>query len=250
VDDTGNDDQDFRSDGDNIRVPRVDLVASIQVAEVVDRYGLSASIDTVAGVLGQSLKSGAFRTRMSAAGQFGIVDSRRGLVELTPLGRRILDPTTRQEAMVEAFLSVDVFKSVHERFEGGRLPSDSGLSEELRKLGVAAKRADQTRRVLHRSALQAGFFHAGSDRLVLPSSAAATAPAPLEHGGEPEERTPEPPGIRPEDNPMIKGVVGMLPPKGQKMSRAQIARWLEAMRIIVELLYGEDQDYEQPQAAA
>jgi hypothetical protein len=240
VDANGNDDREVRNDEENVRVPKVDLTGSIQIAEVVDRYGLSASVDTVAGVLGQSLKSGAFRTRMSAAGLFGLVDSRRGTVVPTPLGRRILDPTTRQAAMVEAFLNVDVFRNVYERFKGGRLPGDSnGLAEELRRLGVAAKKADQIRRVLRRSAEQAGFFHAGPDRLVLPSSTVVPGPASPQPQIEQEAAEADASALRPEHDPMINGALKVLPPKGETMSRAEIKRFLEAMRIIIEFYTGE-----------
>lgn len=49
-----------------------------------------------------------------------------------------------------------------------RLPPTAALEKELVGLGLADTMSDTARRVLERSAEQAGFFEAGSDRLVMP----------------------------------------------------------------------------------
>lgn len=43
---------------------------------------------------------------------------------------------------------------------------------------------------------------------------------------------------------LIQGLVGELPPRGQKFGRAARYRWLEALRVNLDLIYGEADDEE------
>lgn len=46
-----------------------------------------------------------------------------------PLGRKILDPQTRANARVEAFLAVPLFKALFEEYKNSQLPPDKGLEK-------------------------------------------------------------------------------------------------------------------------
>jgi hypothetical protein len=112
--------------------------------------------------------SGAFRLRTGAAQTFGLLSIAPGTIELTDLGRRIVDPQTEAAARVDAFLSVPLYNRIYETFKTGMLPKDIGLENEMQRLGVPPKQADTARQVFARSAKQAGFFESGTDRLVKP----------------------------------------------------------------------------------
>jgi hypothetical protein len=60
---------------------------------------------------------------------------------------------------------------VHDKFKGGVVPPVAALEKELVGLGVASTLSDTARRILERSAEQAGFYEAGRDRLVMPGFA-------------------------------------------------------------------------------
>src|SRR2546430_14951345 len=80
-----------------IQFPYNDLDEAVAVAKAIhENAGVSATIDQLAAYMKQSMKSGAFRLRVSNAAIFSLTDNERGEVRLTPLGRRIADPS--QEA--------------------------------------------------------------------------------------------------------------------------------------------------------
>jgi hypothetical protein len=73
---------------------------------------------------------------------------------------------------------------VHDKFKGGVVPPVAALEKELVALGVASTLSDTARRVLERSAEQAGFYEAGRDRLVMPGF------VPQEDSGDPITEKP------------------------------------------------------------
>ncbi len=166
-------DEDDTQDGggsvNGVRLPRVNLANVIEVLEKAYQHGRSPSITQVSAALDQSLKSGAFRTRMAAAAHFGLVDAARGRVQITDLGMRVLDDDLRPAALAEAWMQVPVFKALFDRFDGNRLPPSSGVEAELKILGVPAKNVALARRVLISSAETAGILNAARDRLVEPT---------------------------------------------------------------------------------
>lgn len=116
----------------------------------------------------RTLNSGAFRNKVAAARLFGVLESNRNSIQLTRLGRRIVDDETSRQARVEAFLSVPVYRSIFESHRGERMPGAIGLELELIRLGVSRTQVQAARQVFMRSAAQAGFFETGPHQLVLP----------------------------------------------------------------------------------
>lgn len=132
----------------------------------------TAPPDQLAGHMGQTPTSGTFRTKVATARIFGVVNVTRGKIELTELGKRLVDPQHRDRARVDAFLHVPLFSAIFEshRSGGGLLPNDQGLENEIVQLGVSKKQAGRARQAFQRSAEQAGFFKTAKDRLILPVS--------------------------------------------------------------------------------
>jgi hypothetical protein len=73
-------------------------------------------------------------------------------VELTDLGKRIVDPETHDGARAEAFLRVPLYRAIFDRYRGVKLPPDPGLESEMVGLGVSTKQTERARQVLQRSA--------------------------------------------------------------------------------------------------
>lgn len=140
-----------------------------RVAQVLhEAFGGGANPEGVADTLGQKVRSGAFRQKMSAARLFGLVSTRPGRVALTKLGREIIDPERQQAARAEAFLSVPLYRELFNKYDGLLLPSTAGLEGEIARLGVSPKQVSTARQVFQRSAEQAGFFRRGKNRLTRP----------------------------------------------------------------------------------
>lgn len=118
---------------------------------------------------GTSFGESGFRSRLAASRLFGLINTDRAdALQLAELGRLAVDSKREREGRAKAFLSVPLFAAVHDKFKGGVVPPDAALEKELIALGVASTLSSTARRVLERSADQAGFYESGRDRLVLP----------------------------------------------------------------------------------
>ena len=155
-----------------IEFPYANLEDAIAVAQAIfDNSGDRAELSSLYAWLGhQSVMSGAFRQRVSAARMFGLATVDSQSVVLTPLAIKMLDPSTNRQARVEAFLSVPLYRKIYDRFKGRILPKDAGLESEMVSIGVTPKQRERARQVFQRSASQAGFFGYGQDRLVVPNN--------------------------------------------------------------------------------
>lgn len=152
-----------------IAFPYSPLQDAEQVARALRQRGDTAAMDEVAAEMQQTVTSGAFRTKMATARIFGVIEVSRGQVTLTSLGHRLVDPAQVEQARVDAFLHVPLFKQVYEEYRGRNLPPAKGLEKQIERLGVSPKQVDRARQALMRSAEQAGFFRtSGTDRLVQP----------------------------------------------------------------------------------
>lgn len=117
-----------------------------------------------------TMDSGAFRLRVTAAKTFGLITTGSKQASLTDLGRAIVDPERAAQARVEAFLNVPLYGRLFERYDGRALPSTNiAVEADLVDLGVVAKQKDRARQVFQRSAEQAGLFAQGHNRLVRPA---------------------------------------------------------------------------------
>ena len=76
------------------------------INEIVKIGGKRVSINTIASVLGFSVKTNSFRAKISTAKQFGLIRGSNGAVELTELAKRIVYPVNEldtRRAIVESF---------------------------------------------------------------------------------------------------------------------------------------------------
>src|SRR5665811_273018 len=86
--------------------------AELVVNQLHDKWGGKASPEQLAGGLDSTTKSGAFRIKVATARTFGVVTVSRGSIALTELGRKLIDPQSRDQARVEAFLTVPLFAAL------------------------------------------------------------------------------------------------------------------------------------------
>jgi hypothetical protein len=216
---------------------------SLKDAEEITRalhetWGGSASPEQLAGGMNASHRSGAFRLKTNTARTFGTIDSARGQLTLTQLGRRILDPQTRASARVEAFLHVPLFQKVYEEFKGVTLPPDTGLEYKMAGFGVSKKQTAKARQAFQRSAEQAGFFKHGKSRLVLPANN-----VPFPQKPDPDEQLKERENMPPAPSSAAGGLPAPLPElwrtlllEGRSWSEEKTQEYVEAARKLYELL--------------
>jgi len=155
----------------SIAFPYMDLNEAITLAKAIhNNVGTgTCSAEQLAPWVKQSPTSSGFRSRLGASRLFGLINTDRSdSLSLNELGRLVVDAKREREGRARAFLNVPLYAAVHDKFKGSVLPPTAALQKELIALGVASTLSDTARRVLERSAEQAGFFEAGRDRLVMP----------------------------------------------------------------------------------
>lgn len=244
---------DAKREMSTIEFPYGDLDDAVRFARAVHEVGgQSCSIDQIAGYLKQSPKSGAFRLRSSYPRVFGLTQTDRGSIVLTPLGMRIIDATQEKAARAEAFLFVPLYRAIYEKYKGYQLPPPAALEREMNKLGVSSKQTDKARQAFDRSARQAGFMWAGTDRLVAPvlkdgeaSTDQASTPAtkPLEQGSPGAEEGGRRKGgggggrEPPDRDELMKMLLRFLP---EEMDNERLARWLRAAEVNLRMAYDID----------
>jgi hypothetical protein len=225
-----------------IRFPYNDLNDAIVVARTLhDQRGGQCASDELAAELGHTVTSGRFRIRLAGTQLYKLISLSKQRVSLTPLGGRVIDPRTQAEARIEAFLNVPLYSEIYKGCQGKPLPGPAGLEAMMRDLGVATNQATRVRQVFMRAANQAGFFTTGRDRLVKPAVGGM-----MEDGAErPEPDIPAKPGEGgiPLSDPILHGLLTrMLPPEGNKFSAHDRRRFLYALAVNLDVIYGEPDD--------
>ncbi len=235
-----------------IGFPYVALDEAINVASVIfNNHGTSCEDAQLAAGLRTTVSSSKFRSLISAAKTFGLIDRRSKVVSLTDLGAAVVDPTRQEQAKVGAFLAVPLYRKLYDKFAGSLLPQDAGLEAEILALGVTTKSVPRARQTLQRSASVAGFFHAGRDRLVRPAATDSPSPLPPTEPDETETRVPEPATtpstdpVGPKDS-LLVGLWSKLPDAGS-FSPTEQRQWLELAQLALAMVYGsaaEDTQFE------
>ncbi len=251
-----------RREKSTIEFAYADLDEAVSVAKVVhEHYGQQCTPDQLAAALGHGTTAGgAFRLKVSTARNFGLIESGRQDIILTPLGREVVDPSREASARARAFLNVPLYRRVFEAYRGQLLPRDIALENDMVRWGVALKQKERARQVFQRSAQQAGFFAHGRDRLVAPAGVniGQAAGTPIGSGNPPAPPPPPPRddrlgsrgdqfggdggggGGKPELHPAIQGLLVTLPAAGSSWPIEKQEKWVTALKSVLELVYPSD----------
>jgi hypothetical protein len=121
--------------------PYLALEQALKIArEIQERGGGTLSLQSLAEVFDNSLKSSSFERKLSALRNFGLVERLPDGVRLTRLALAYVAPTTADEqakAKVDAMRNVTLLQQLHERFAGGVLPAAESLANlVLREYGA------------------------------------------------------------------------------------------------------------------
>lgn len=233
---------------------------SLDVARKIhENAGGACAPDQLATYLSyKSTTSGTYQTRVSSAKQFGFVRVENGQVIVTDRAMQIISPILPEDsinARADAFLSVELFSKVYEKYRGATIPPKVGLRNLfLTTFAITTDRADPAVRVLFDSAAQAGFFPNGDQtRLVRPTT---KAPPPAKVGVVPPEvrissaLVPErqtsggsgggegPYGV----HAAIVGLLRELPPAGELWPKRGKDRFIKAFLATLDFVYPNDDD--------
>jgi hypothetical protein len=238
--------------------PYYNMEDSLNVAQLVhERGGGSCNRDQLASFLKyKSTNSGAFLARVNAAKMFGFISTEPGLISATERSRNIFAPVMpieADQAKVDAFLSVPLFKAIFDKFRGNVLPPSDGLKNLLQhSFNIVKDRVTPAHRVLMESAEYAGYFntHGDSTRLIQPLAGNTRTqpegtPGPIKTSDSKPETLERrklssdgggpPAGI----HTAIIGLLRELPPIGESWESSKKERFFQAFKAVVEVVYPE-----------
>ena len=156
----------FRSE---IEFPYADLESAVELAQTIhSKAGSSCAVDELAAWMGQTASGGTFRTRLTAARMFGLIETGQGRATLTQSGRDALDNSGSEHARVTAFLNVELFRMLYDQFKGNVLPPPPAIERQIEQLGVSPKQKGRARQTFMKSAQYAGFIDPATGRFVKP----------------------------------------------------------------------------------
>ncbi len=237
--------------------PYFGLSESIEVARAIHENGGSLDRTQLANKLRYSgTKNGTFLTRVSAAKIFGLVDQppQSDTVRITPRGIAIVAPVDDANALkakLDAFMGVELFRSVFDNYKGRELPPDVGLANLFENTyKIIPNRAGQAVKVMVESADTAGLFTmagAASRKMIQPvlSGGGATLDAPTPKTGN-EVRSENPPrysggggngGGPPSIDPAFIALLSRLPEPGTELSKTKRENVIAAFTAAINWIY-------------
>ena len=114
------------------RAPYIDLVEAVQIIEACyDRAGDEIPFDLFSEVTRNTASSSSFTRKMATCRNFGLITVSGNKINLTEVAERIFrprDPNERQAALKDAFLSIDLFRRIYDKYLGRILPQDEYLA--------------------------------------------------------------------------------------------------------------------------
>lgn len=255
-----------------VAFPYFSLEKSIEVPRLIhERAGGRCGRGQLAGLLGYSgVNNGAFLTRMSAAKMFGLIEENGEAINLTDRARKILSPvrpSDAEQARLDAFMAVELYRKVFDSFDGHTLPGADGLSNLfLTQFKIVPNQVAPALRNLMDSAESAGLFKVSGNRtrLIPPiirnegvaAPTAASEPQPPDgdasdedgsvrvqrNGGRNEggSRSPGPDlnGV----HPALVGLIQNLPPVGSTLGPKRRAALIDAFKHTINFIYPEEED--------
>jgi hypothetical protein len=147
-------------------VPSYSLDQALRVARsIADNYGYKPSKPVnVAGAMGMTHTAGPFRMITGASVAYGLTTGAAQAPEIgiTPLGMRIVRPTTEGDDMAakrEALLRPKVVGEFLRDYDGAALPPDHIAKNVLQTKGVPVDRLDDVLELIVEGATAVGFIH-------------------------------------------------------------------------------------------
>jgi hypothetical protein len=226
-----------------IDFPYNSLDDAVVLAKAVQRLGGNqCRLESLAAELGHdTVNSGGFLQKVASARIFGLSSRTQGVVNLTPLGGRIIDPEQEKSAKIDAFLNVPLYKAIYEEFKSGTLPPSGGLEAKMVSLGVPEKQKERARQAFQRSAKDAGFFAYGSSKLVYPAigtvNESQKSKETDETPDEPKSKNGNGGGEGGGQHPLIEGLIKALPKSGDRWPMEARRKWLQAAAMNFDYVY-------------
>jgi len=101
------------------------------ITRLYEDVGGDASYDNFANIINNTPSSSTFVRKLSALKNYGLVSDENRHIRVSDLGSAIVAPTSpkeRSDALKRAFLNIEVFAGLYDRYKGKILPQDEFLT--------------------------------------------------------------------------------------------------------------------------
>ncbi len=145
--------------------PRASLKNCMLLSDAVNDLGGSCSAPMAADKLGKAHKSGAYSALVGATVKYGLLNNRKGQLEVTELYRDIklaYDEAEVEKATQKAFLTPALFAAVYERFKNKALPVSHFEKLLIREFDVPDNFASRLSNYFLEGAKQSGLLGEGN----------------------------------------------------------------------------------------
>jgi hypothetical protein len=167
--------------------PVVPLHEAVEVIGEAAKYGMTHSRSEFAGYLGHSTtNSGAFKARLAALKDWGLITTGPDTVSLTDLGRRIAlppDPALLGKDLLAAFKSSQAFSDIYGSFAKGQsLETSTIANTAVHRLGIPPASKDRFATSFVRSVVAVGLGEdVGDGKVKLVAEGRGTPASALRH---------------------------------------------------------------------
>jgi hypothetical protein len=168
----------------------LDLGEAASVLVRASQHGWDHTVAEIAGYMGHAtVNSGAFRAKLAALRDYGLVSGRGESLEITAVGRKIAIPETedqRRAALQEAFAST-VFGGVYQEAVKGQPISIESIGRRgVSRLGIAPGSQRSFGEVFARSAAAADLAETTGDGKITLFAKPLAAPSDVGRAGSPD----------------------------------------------------------------
>ncbi|MEQ1761883.1 MAG: hypothetical protein ABL984_01925 [Pyrinomonadaceae bacterium] len=170
--------------------PKVNLPEAVAI--IKDFYELAGgegSEDALSEIMDNSVSSSTFRAKLGNLRVYDLLESEGSKVAISPVGLNVVapkEPLERMTALKKAFLGMDVYKNVYEKYAGRMLPQDEFLINSVAEL-VPRTFAQDWLQSFKDSALFAGLLiDRGEGKFQVRSDVGSSTPVskPMEQPGQ------------------------------------------------------------------
>jgi len=212
--------------GYGVKPPYLSLREAIEtIKNMYEKAAAELSVESLAGLLGNTVSSSSFRKKMMALKNYGLIDQASGdkTIRISNLGMNIVAPSTpnaRIRAKKESFLRINNFMVLHKHWEGKILPADEFFRNTLReKCEVPSELLEGWKDIFIESAQEAGLLQQRVDGKTLVRSEPIAEEGVEGTVGEGEEKLP--PGDPESEKEKVRKPPP-LPPPDKSVKRFQI----------------------------
>lgn len=229
----------FRSE---LTFPYSDLESAVELAQALHiKAGTSCEQEELAAWMNQSATGGTFRTRITAAKLFGLIDTGQGRAVLTQLGRDVLDGSGNEKAArVLAFLNPELFSRMYEQNKGHPLPPPAAIERQMEQLGISPKQKERARQTFSKSATYAGFIDPGTGRFIKPGNLGGRDESSVVQERDTDKSGGDGSGGDLELDPLLVALLKKIPSPEKGWPGPSRVRWFRTFAMNVSQIYDGD----------